>query len=245
MKILVYTSNTGMFDNVRPPVFHDPFVPYFYFTDWPVYCVPWIPQPCPTFCSSRSRNSRIPKILPHLLMDCDFSIYHDANFTLKVSPSEIIEQHLGDADLAFMRHPGRNSALAEAVQCETLKLVGPEAMAQAMKYRERGLGDGLWCGGALIARRHNATVERFNEVWWREYINGCSRDQIALPWALKESGVKLNTIEQNYSDCPLLDRHYHVSAWPERDDNPCFTAARNVEVERESRLRKLCNGSGA
>ena len=242
MKIIVYTSNVGRYDNVRPPAIYDATTPYYYFTDWPVYCEPWVPQPFPKPCESKTRNSRIPKILPHLLMDCDYSIYHDANLTLKVTPGEIIEKHLGDADVAFMRHPIRKSVSDEAVRCETAGLVGNGvAQAQAAKYIENGLGSGLWCGGALIVRRHGAAVESFNEIWWREYINGCVRDQIALPWALKESGVKLHTIEENYSAWPLLERHFHVAAWPERDDNPSFNEHRKIQDEREAKLIKLCS----
>ena len=240
MKIVVYTANTGRFDNIRPPEVHDSSVPYLCFSDSPVFRDPWMPQPCPIIYPDRARNSRIPKILPHLLMDCDYSIYHDANFALKVRPNELIGLLNGN-DIALMRHPMRSSVWEEANHCRDHVIGYSEAMdVQTSRYRDGGLEGGLWCGGALIVRRHGEAATRFNEIWWREYARGCSRDQIALPWALKESGIKLLTISDNYSGSPLIARYYHAEDWPERADNPSFAEERKAAAAKESRLKELC-----
>mgnify|MGYP001594007035 CR=1 FL=1 len=49
-------------------------------------------------------NSKIYKILPHKFLDCDISVYMDGNITLKVPLEQVVEEWLGDNDIAFFRH---------------------------------------------------------------------------------------------------------------------------------------------
>ena len=116
--IYVYTSILGGFDSLRPPLCKpEPGVRYICFTDCPVLpsVEPWEFRPVhridrvamdgngfPIYVKDSPRTSRLPKILPHLVLpaDCDYSIWHDGNFQMKASPTETVAKLLRTADWA-------------------------------------------------------------------------------------------------------------------------------------------------
>lgn len=241
--ITVYTVILGGYDNLRAPAVNETGVRYVCITDEPLSCAPWEIRPAWKPYSHDSRNSRIPKILEHLHFDTEYSIYHDGHFKLLASPSALISECLNDADIAFYRHPCRRNIYDEARICEREHIGdGPEMTAQINRYRLAGIRDGLWAGG-LIVRRHTPSVAAFNEAWWDEYINGCMRDQIALPAAIKWSGVKIHTIDGDIlTDVSRLGLCMHAE-WTEWGNNADYLAERRNRAEKTERLKALCRQS--
>src|SRR4026208_505614 len=91
----VYTVVLGGWDYLRPPEMIDPDARYLAFVDQPMPpCYPWEQVPAYTPFAKHSRNSRLPKIVPHLHFEAEYSIYHDANFCLKRSPEYLIDRYL-------------------------------------------------------------------------------------------------------------------------------------------------------
>lgn len=142
------------------------------------------------------RNSRIQKMLPHLYMNSEYSIYIDGNIRLLKTPEELIEKHLKDYDIAVYKHPTRDCLYDEAKKCAVLKLDDPETIIEQAKYYEdsgfakhRGLAE---CG--IIFRRHTDKVREFNEAWWAQYCRFSVRDQISFMYSADLVGLPVNII---------------------------------------------------
>lgn len=240
---IAYTVILSGWDHLRPPEVVEPGVRYICYTDQPADPVPpWEFQPAFVPFSSASRNSRLPKILPHLHFEADYSIYHDANFTLKMEPSRLVVL-LAGADIAMLAHPERSRVDEEADvimgspdDFPTVDM--DDVRAQVTRWKHAGAPLGLWAAG-LIIRRHTESVERFNELWWGEYIGGSSRDQLALPSAMDRAGIEIQTLRANIFENPWIQFHWHA-AWKHRPENQMYATARARLEWRRKRLEEIC-----
>lgn len=205
--ITVYTANVGGFDSLKDAQ-EDLTANYVAFTDqtsdtWDCQ------KPYDKFKDDR-RNSRIQKIMPHLFFDTEYSIYLDGNIRLKVPAQKLIDEYLKDADVAVIRHIGRDCLYEEATACQAMQKGDPlELATQVKEYAKRGWKPhaGLAeCG--VIIRRHTPEVERWNEKWWAHYCRYSERDQISFPVAFPFEKVHL--IEQSYWRHPYLESSPHL-----------------------------------
>lgn len=213
MSIVVYTVILGDYDELKRPSVVEPGVRYICFSDRGYNCPPWEIEKCPRYFHDAKRDSRCPKILAHrFILNAEYSIYHDGSCTTAVEPWILVKELLGANDLALYKHPNRNSVYEEGAHVASLqvyKTLTLEINRQLARYKARGIGQGLWCGG-IILRRHTELVKAFNERWWREYLAGCMRDQIALPCAIQESGIGVRTVRENITeDKRRFKFHYH------------------------------------
>lgn len=143
-------------------------------------------------------NAKITKILPHLFMPNDITIWLDGNikFSPDVDIARFVEEFLGDSDIAVFRHPYRENVFAEARVCIQDMLDDPQVITEQMCYYDvhdyvsTSLAE---CG--VIVRRNNARVNAFNEAWWAQVCAFSSRDQLSFPWVCHthpDVRVKLN-----------------------------------------------------
>ncbi len=237
--IYVMTSNVNMFDNLRTPacpVDHN--VKYLCFTNLPIEVLPkvfpWQYVPI-SMEGAACRIARAPKILAHewLPKDAEYSIYHDANFQLRVDPNQVMHQLLSrEIQWAAHKHPCRNCIYKEADVLIKEK-IGTTALVQAeiARYRERGhpANDGLWANG-MIVRRHTPETQELNELWWKLYSEGAERDQLSFPVARRELNVPIRTIESDVWSSPYILFRWHA-AWTNKDDNPDYLQQRS-EIRR-------------
>ena len=188
--IYVYTCILGGFDNLRPPLVPpEPGVRWICFTDVPVLpdVPPWEFRPAHRVysadlsgCADLSRTSRLPKILPHLVLpsDCDYSIWLDGNFRLLKPASEIVNQEMRFDDWTVHRHPARGCMYEEAALLVKLKRERPdewpsmnaaELDAEIARYKQMCFPAGLCTltANGLIVRRHTPAVAILNEMWWK------------------------------------------------------------------------------
>lgn len=217
MSITVYTVLTGGFDILQPPRIPERGVRYLCYADRRYHCPPWEVRPAYLPFTDSRRNSRIPKILSHFYTDTEYSIYHDASCVHVAPPSKLIEKFLSRTDLTMYCHPRRSSLYQEREACIQLGVCsGEEIDQQIERYRARGIGPGLWSAG-IIFRRNTPAVQAFNELWWKEYKEGCYRDQIALPCAIQESGIAIETINRNINgDVGNFHFHAHLNSRRQR-----------------------------
>lgn len=196
-RIIVITSVVGNRDEgLRDDQVHNG-EPFWAFVDRPLATSLWQLQPAYDRFQSSRRNSRVPKLLPHLFVEADYSIWLDANVALSVTPTELVATWLpGDAELAVFTHESRSCTFAEARICAQRQLDNPDLIRrQADRYRALGLPDKFGLGRcSVIVRRHTAAVQRFNEIWWSEYSVFSVRDQISFMPAVRTSGVKLHLV---------------------------------------------------
>lgn len=253
MTIAVLTCIVNWFDYLRPPALIDPSVRYVCFSDRPIERVtPWEIQPayCPLTVTQKdgaphpnnSRNSRLPKMLPHLHVNADFSIWHDANFVLRVKPQDLINRYLARRDIAMFAHPCRKHVGEEVAVLLREKIGDPaEVKAQQTDWLNMGAPLGLWAGG-LIVRRHTPQIQKLNETWWHYFKIGSTRDQVSLAMARHMTGVEIETIPGDIFSSPIMGFHWHA-AWRDKGTNPEYHTQEAEFAMRRKRLEELAHGS--
>ncbi len=148
-------------------------------------------------------NAKIYKIMPHKFFDYDVSIWMDGNITMAVPKEKIIEDLLGNADIALFKHY-KSKGVEWEIDWIKYKFsrrspVSLEAAKQVEHYLKNGMiaKTQMYMGGAII-RRNVSIVNRFNEAWWAEICRWGQRDQLSLPVVLaKFPDLKLKMIELN------------------------------------------------
>jgi hypothetical protein len=241
--IYTYTVITNNFDNLRRlrvPVDHlnERFV---CFTDRPRYCSPWLTQPIPHIFDNPRDASRIPKMLPHLLMpDADVSIYMDGAFSPQISgiaAATLIEGH----DIGIWLHPVNKSIHDEYNFYKTQHGSIPEDVERIYKkYVDEGIPiTGEFYAGGLIIRRHNDKVAEFNELWMKEYVTaGSDNDQFSLYYALTKVGLKVKIMGEDN----LWDKRYGYNLHAREGGLNVFYNQENGEWdERYNRIKEICD----
>jgi hypothetical protein len=263
MSIVVYTVILNAWDYLRPPEVIDPGARYLAFVDQPLPpCPPWEQQPAYAPFESVARNSRLPKLLPHLHFDATYSVYHDANFALKRSPEYLIERYLRPKgrEIAMFIHPARKTVEQEANEIlkhpEWFPHVDMDAVrGQVTRWKHIGAPIGLWAAGMII-RKHTEDIAAFNLMWWQEFMRGCTRDQLALPIARHFAGTQIEDIDGNITggNNDLMAFHWHA-AWKDKEDNPARAAAyaewklrespplQPIDRERLAKLERVCESA--
>lgn len=203
MKVKIYSSIYGDYDTPinqiikeRPTLFAD----RKYKCNWNVVSK-----------KIRAKNDRMRakyfKCNPHKLFDCDVSIWIDGCGTIHTKDFvKICLEKLGDADMLAFRHPDRDCIYDEARFCHMFeKYINVDIMGQVEEYRRRGYPEhnGLWACGLLV-RRHNKRTKKFNELWWKHIRKYTYQDQLSFPVCVKESGVKLQTLDLELNDNKLI-----------------------------------------
>lgn len=163
-------------------------------------------------------NAKIYKILPHKFLDCDISIWLDGNIFLKVPQEKLVEDFLGDSDLALFNH-NHSSQLGYEVRWIKYALRHRVNKKELLKeiddqvdyYTKQGLTNRMkMVMGGMLIRRHTPLVTQFNEAWWAEVCQWSQRDQISLPAILARfTNLKVNYIKGNIKGHPYLQYQTH------------------------------------
>lgn len=249
MRITVYTCILNGFDNLHAPADEAMIrsnARYICFTNQPHVepLPPWEFRPAYSALSSPSRNSRVPKILPHLLLpESDFTIWHDGCFALRRRPEEIVEKELNGSDIAVHKHPARDCLYDEAQLCIDEKIGDPlELAAQVEQYRRNGHPEhsGLWACG-MIVRRESPDMVAFNELWWKLFQQGSARDQISFAAAVWASGIHIATLGHDVWSGPNM-RYFWHNAFKGRGDVDSFAQQRAKVRFKLDRLNAIVGG---
>jgi hypothetical protein len=173
-KIVVYTSITDGFDAPR--------------TD--VVCL----NP-PEFGRTPRHDAKYFKMLPPF--GRAITIWLDGNIHLNVTPRQLVDEFLGDADIGVFRHPFRGSVRDESAACITLAKDDAAVIRnQVDEYMAAGFPDDLGlmeCG--VVIRRDNHRTRRFNQQWWWHVCQHSIRDQISFPfvaWQNPDVKIRIN-----------------------------------------------------
>ena len=214
--IVVYTSITGGFnDRLSPPIADKKSlknVDFVCFSDNPSQITPpWnVLRPRWEHPTSSRRTSRYHKLNPHRLFpNVKYSIWIDGSEQLLAQPRALIKKYLGKADFATFAHPQRTKVSEEVRACIRLKKDDPDVLIEHGKRYQQHLHfddtSGLF-ETAMVLRRHTPEVAAFNELWWAELFNGSLRDQVSLPFAIHQTGLKVGIVEGRRGGCQHL-RH--------------------------------------
>lgn len=153
---------------------------------WEIIQVPKTPYPC--------RQARLAKAMSHTLIDAEWSLWLDANFTLEVDPYVL----LGEAAFTTFVHPDRSRIRDEAREIIRLgKAPADLIQAQLAAYQAEGFDTDanpqqvLSCN-SVILRRHTPEVIALNELWAEEINTRSLRDQMSLDYCAWKLGLAIN-----------------------------------------------------
>lgn len=159
--------------------------------------------------SNKVYSSKIYKILSHKFFKDDITFWIDGNIFLLKEPEELVQEWLGEADMAVFEHNHHWTIYQEVDVIRKMFKSRPwiyeEAKDQIKEYPDMKLS---MCG--LIIRRNNDRVNAFNEAWWSEICVHGQRDQLSFPVVLKRfPELKVNYIEGNIKNHPYLRYEPH------------------------------------
>jgi hypothetical protein len=156
------------------------------------------------------RNAKIFKVLSHLWVDDEVSVWLDGNIFPTVPEKEIVGLLPADANIAVFGHPVRATVAEES---ETVFGMGLDDKAtiwqQQMRHQFMQQSALYECG--VIIRRHNSDVMAVNETWWAEICRGSKRDQLSFPIALRKHWCKVSVIPGNVRNHPFFRYEQHAN----------------------------------
>lgn len=195
-KITVFTAIDGW----RDRLLSQPDGNFLAYTSAFQECSPWEIRQLDCLFKDPVRNAKMIKVLNHFYCETEYSLWIDANCQLLKSPEEFIPL-LGDNDIMFAKHKQDDCIYNEAeVVLHSRKIDQKTVERQMSRYKkEIPNHSGMFAGGVIL-RRNNARVRDFNSLWWAEITYGTARDQLSLPFTLKNSGVKFGTFDWSIDD---------------------------------------------
>lgn len=194
---VIYTALTGDYDNLRQPEAVCPDCDYICFSnDIPHDQIGvWQIRHFDYHNDSKVRESRFPKLNPHLLLsEYTYSLYVDSKIILRKPLNDrFAELAKQEVPLALIPHPVRDCVYQEAMILTAWNIGEPELVFLQTKEllkkhfpQHYGLYD-----NAVMYRKHNLqTVVDFSETWWKQYCLYSSRDQMSGTYALFQNNLK-------------------------------------------------------
>lgn len=153
--------------------------------------------------------SRLPKLCPHLFFqDYDWVVYLDNNARFLLEPERIIrrvgrEHPDQPAGRYLFRHRRRTCAWSEADECLRLGYLTEDQHAHVLATfraaqfpREAGLS----VNTCLIQRMGSAATDALNEAWFASLSTFTRRDQVMLPYLLRETACPHRTLQAKIKD---------------------------------------------
>lgn len=153
--------------------------------------------------------AKIYKVLPHLYMDVEWSVWVDANITLRVSEEELISK-AGRHNIAVFTHEDRDCIYDEGKFCAKINKDKWENISPQLEYYKKmgypahnGLG---FCG--VIVRKHTPEINRLNEMWWAHISRFSIRDQISFPYVFGDVVKYMDKVKMTSN--PYFKRIKHL-----------------------------------
>lgn len=182
----------------------------------------------PLFMADPRRSQRDIKIRGHkLLAEFDQWLYLDNTVRLKVSPEEILDQWLVDADWAAIQHDAHESTWEEfEANLATNKDTSDRLNEQLQDYSAHHSASldehPLWNG--LFARRNTPDVRAFAELWFYHVCRYSARDQLSIMVSLSQRPIRVHRLHERVRNSPWHD-------WPHRqNETPQSKALRHAKT---------------
>lgn len=258
-KIAIYTAISGNYDSLKLPEVLDPRFDYIVFSDNPmadtgVFEV----RPMPYLHQDTTRSARFIKTHPHLLLeDYDLAIWIDANIMILSDIFPIIDEFMrSKKPMAAIPHPLRESVYEEADACiGRSKDEAGIITGQINNYKELDFsGQDLIESNFMIFDLKNKNLSSMFNTWWNQLDTFSKRDQLSLPFAIHEHGIKYHHITdrpnsiRNHPDFALIPHSGNDNSIKELVDalsasqidpydNQPFLAVRESRISRQKDRR--------
>ena len=170
--------------------------------DWILIEVPRDDLPWPV--DNYRRNSRVPKLLPHLFFPptVDATVYIDAENSVTADLHVVVQSMLSSCNASFAAQTSPSRAVSVMKEFEVVRFsknaVEPEAcQKQERSYRADKAymatvneGRAVGINAELLVRRNLYPYNLLGNSWMRAYLRGGDRDQPAFSYAFEQSVMK-------------------------------------------------------
>ena len=214
-RIVIYTAITGKYDVLKNPTFLSENYDYICFSDDPsLKSDVWKIKKFDEYDRDNIRKCRRVKILPHLFFqEYAYSIWMDANISLKGSPEELIHTYLKKEKLATFIHPDRDCIYDEAFVCGAMNKNSKEIIDQQMEqYKKEGypFHHGLIASGVILRKHNDRKVIKAMEGWWHEIERFSRRDQLSFNYVAWKNNFRFEAIHKNIWKNDLVEVISHA-----------------------------------
>ena len=159
-----------------------------------------------------TRNARMVKILSHLFVREEWSLWMDADIELLVSPEEILNKYKDRGDIVFMKHRFRDCAYDEAIAVisggrdTNRPLIQEQVNTYLMDHYPKQ--NGLFETGVIL-RRNTVGIQELNEFWWAQNCRYSKRDQLSINYSVWKLGIEVGMFDDNFDTSKEFKIHGH------------------------------------
>lgn len=228
---IVYTVNMGRYDRVIENHYPNPDWQWWLITDSDIeskfYNIIKLPK-----ADNPKRESRKYKWLPHLLFNCEYSLYIDGNVRVLTDLNQLVNEYLDGYNIAAYKHRCRDCLYDEGIVCKYFGLDDINIIDNQLdRYKKDGypVHNGMTEGNTLL-RRHTDRIKRLGQFEWNQIQKGSYRDQISFNYSAWKLGIKVNTFKGMIKLYPeakeVLDKFYGKEI---KYNNPYFEMEKHFE----------------
>lgn len=231
MKIAIYTSITGNYDELRQPVCIDNRFSYICFSnDFTKNKIGiWEIRKLPLINKDHQRLSRYPKMKPHLLLpEFDYSVYMDANLVIigKGFYDCIIELINKNKILAGVKNGWRDCLYDEGFRCILSNLDSKLKIIKEMRFiKKEGFPKnyGMYEANVIFRKHHEISVINQCNLWWDIVQQFAKRDQLCYSYTTWKCSIPWCYIfsdESNTHNNPNIKfyEHSHKTKTPRKNN---------------------------
>ena len=170
--------------------------------DWILIEVPRDDLPWPV--DNYRRNSRVPKLLPHLFFPptVDATVYIDAENSVTADLHVVVQSMLFSCNASFAAQTSPSRAVSVMKEFEVVRYSKNAVEPEACQKQERAYradkaymatvneGRAVGINAELLVRRNLYPYNLLGNSWMRAYLRGGDRDQPAFSYAFEQSVMK-------------------------------------------------------
>lgn len=187
-------------------------------------------------------NTRRIKFFPHyFLKKYDETMYVDSNISIQKDPNHLFDKYLFDKNcLAIPNHPYRKCVYKEARFLIKIRFFSSKEKSilesQIKYYMEKKMPSnyGLTENNIILRTNNSFQNKLMSQLWWNEFINGCKRDQISLPYIIWKKKINF----KNITESPRFSNYYfniHLHK-KQRSENKLIEIKRLINIRSRQNL---------
>ena len=207
MKIAVYTSIFGGYDDLHENQLQMEGVDYICFTDRDIESKTWEVVKSTPIYNDPNRNAKKYKVLPHrYLKDYDYSVWIDGNILVVDDIRDLVKNH----KYQVFDH---NQTLLDPRDCiykeyDAIMRLGKQnggnykdnpvlMYNQVKRYLDEGYphNNGLATNPIIFRHHHDSEVIKVMEDWWTEIKYGSRRDQLSFDYVAWKNKFEYQFLE--------------------------------------------------
>ena len=159
---------------------------------------------------STRMTSRQIKCLPHkFLPNHEFSIWFDA--CMRPNSSNLSGIAHDSESIKAYSHRLKFTISDIVNNCINHRWDYPKKIKkQSLRYLTEGLPSDInTFETGILLRQNNLEINKFNEFWWSEILNGSERDQISFPYCLWKLNIKCHPISNDNATNVASNTYFH------------------------------------